>query len=363
MRVDPMAATSHVFVIAEAGSNWRVGSADRDREMSRALIRIAAEAGADAVKFQTFRARDVYVADAGPSEYLAELGIKRSINAIFEDLEMPYDMIGEMAAYSAEQGIEYMSTPFSVADAAAVDPHVRRHKVASYEINHVRLLEALAGTGKPLIVSTGAASDEDIVFAMATLQGAGAKDITLLQCTASYPAPIESLNLRVIPWLTERFGVPAGLSDHSRDPIVGPTAAVALGARVIEKHFTMDNRLPGPDHAFAIEPEELMAMVRSIRAAEQALGSPGKDIQPDEAELRRFAVRSIQAVTDIAEGQSLVEGENVDVLRPGRRSAGMHPKYLDSLIGRRAVRAIAAGDGVCEDDVQPPITRSKTMPR
>jgi sialic acid synthase SpsE len=350
-----VSTSTHVFVIAEAGSNWRVGSPERDRQMARTLIRIAVDAGADAIKFQTFRSSDVYVVDAGPSDYLADLGISRSINAIFEDLEMPYEMIGELAQYSREQNIEFMSTPFSIADAAAIDPHVKRHKVASYEINHVRLLQALAATGKPLIVSTGAASEEDIVFGMGTLRDAGAQDITLLQCTARYPAPLESLNLQVIPWLTERFGVPAGLSDHSRDPIAGPAAAVALGARVIEKHFTVDNRLPGPDHAFAIEPEELTAMVRSIRATEQVVGDSSKGIQSHEAELRRFAVRAIQAITDIAEGEPLVEGKNIDVLRPGKRSAGMHPRYLDSLIDRRASRAIAAGDGVSEDDVHPPL--------
>jgi N-acetylneuraminate synthase len=358
-----MSKPLHVFVIAEAGSNWRVGSLDRDRQMSRTLIRIAVDAGADAVKFQTFRARDTYAKDAGPSDYLAELGIDRSINAIFEDLEMPYEMIGELAEYCREQGIEFMSTPFSVSDAEAVDPHVARHKVASYEINHVRLLRALAATGKPLIVSTGAASEEDIAFGVETLRDAGARDLTLLQCTARYPAPLESLNLRVIPWLSERFGVAAGLSDHSRDPIVGPTAAVALGARVVEKHFTVDNRLPGPDHAFAIEPEELVAMVRSVRATEQVLGDDMKSIQSHEAELRRFAVRAIQAVTDIAVGEPLVEGLNIDVLRPGRRAAGMHPRYLDSLIDRRAGRAIAAGDGVGEDDVQPPLSRAEASPR
>jgi sialic acid synthase SpsE len=358
-----MSAPRHVFVIAEAGSNWRVGSTDRDRQMARTLIRIAVDAGADAVKFQTFRARDTYVQDAGPSDYLAELGINRSINAIFEDLEMPYEMIGELAEYCREQGIEFMSTPFSISDAAAIDPHVVRHKVASYEINHVRLLQALAGTRKPLIVSTGAASEEDIAFGVETLRDAGASDLTLLQCTARYPAPLESLNLQVIPWLSERFGVLAGLSDHSRDPIVGPTAAVALGARVVEKHFTVDNRLPGPDHAFAIEPDELVAMVRSIRATEQVLGDDAKGIQPQEAELRRFAVRAIQAVTDIAVGEPLVEGMNVDILRPGKRAAGMHPRHIDSLTDRRSARAIAAGDGVREDDVEPPLSQAKTVQR
>jgi sialic acid synthase SpsE len=358
-----MTKSPHVFVIAEAGSNWRAGSSDRDRQMARTMIRIASDAGADAVKFQTFRARDVYVADAGQSDYLADLGIKRSINAIFEDLEMPYDLIGELAEYSRDLDVEFMSTPFSVADAAAIDPHVKRHKVASYEINHVRLLQALAATGKPLIMSTGAASEDDIAFGMETLRGAGAQDITLLQCTAKYPAPLESLNLRIIPWLAERFGVPAGLSDHSRDPITGPAAAVALGARVIEKHFTVDNRLPGPDHAFAIEPDELEAMVRSIRATEQVLGDKAKGTEPYEAELRRFAVRAIQATTDIAPGEPLIEGKNIDVLRPGTRAAGMHPRYLGELTDHRAGRAIAAGDGVGEDDVQPPLNRAEVPAR
>jgi sialic acid synthase SpsE len=336
----------HVFVIAEAGSNWRVGAPDRDLQMARALVDAAAAAGADAVKFQTFRARDTYVAEAGASDYLAAIGIERSINEIIADLEMPYEMLGEIAAHCESAGIEFMSTPFSVADTDAVDPHVRRHKVASYEINHVRLLQRLAATGKPLLISTGAATEEDIDFSMTTVRDAGAQDVTLLQCTASYPAPPESLNLAVIPWLSARFGVPAGFSDHSRDPIVGPVAAVAMGATVIEKHFTIDNRLPGPDHAFAIEPKELAAMVNAIRSAELARGDGVKVVGPQEIELRDFAVRAIQATRDIEPGDLFIEGDNIDVLRPGKRSIGLHPRYLDSLKGRRAARHIAAGEGL-----------------
>jgi N-acetylneuraminate synthase len=353
-----MSDAMHVFVVAEAGSNWRMGTPDRDRQMARALVDVAVEAGADAVKFQTFRARDTYVVDAGASDYLAELGIHRSINDILMDLEMPYELLGDIAAHCEHVGIEFMSTPFSVADAEAVDPHVRRHTVASYEIGHVRLLQWLAATGKPLIISTGAATEDDIVFCVTTVREAGARDVTLLQCTSNYPAPPESLNLTVIPWLSQRFGVPAGFSDHSRDPIVGPVAAVALGATVIEKHFTIDNRLPGPDHPFALEPEELTAMVRAIRAAEQARGDGAKKVQSHERELKRFAVRTIQATLDLAPGDPLVEGKNIDVLRPGNRSSGMHPRYLDALRGRRAARHIAAGEGVRLEDVLPPIAES-----
>ena len=350
-----MTAAGGVFVIAEAGSNWRVGTDDTDRQMAQALVRVAVDAGADAVKFQTFRAGEVYVADAGQSEYLSELGIKRSINDIFEDLEMPYDLVGEIAGYCGEQGIEFMSTPFSVVDADAVDPHVRRHKVASYEINLVRLLQRLAAARKPLLISTGAATVDDIEFSLKTVRDAGAEDITLLQCTSSYPAPPESLNLTAIPWMRERFGLPVGLSDHSRDPLVGPVSAVALGATVIEKHFTIDNRLPGPDHAYALEPEELTAMVQAVRAAEQVRGDGVKAVGSHEMELRRFAVRAIQATRDIEPGDAIVEGDNVDVLRPGKRSSGMHPRHLDTLQGRHATRHIPAGEGIRPGDVLPPI--------
>lgn len=350
-----MSDSRHVFVIAEAGSNWRMGTPDRDRQMARALVNIAVEAGADAVKFQTYRARNTYVAGAGASDYLADLGIHREINEIFEDLEMPYELVGEIAGYCQDAGIEFMSTPFSVEDADAVDPYVARHKVASYEINHVRLLQRLAGAGKPLIISTGAATEDDIEFCLRIVREAGAVDITLLQCTSNYPASPGSLNLSVIPWLAERFGVSAGFSDHSRDPIVGPVAAVALGATVVEKHFTIDNRLPGPDHAFAVEPPELVGMVRAIRTAEQARGDGVKAVGPEETELRRFAVRAIQATRDLEPGDPLVEGDNIGVLRPGKRLAGMHPRYLDALRGRTAGRHIPTGDGIGLGDVVPPV--------
>ncbi len=332
-----------VFVIAEAGSNWRMGSPTRDLEMATRLIDVAADAGADAIKFQTYRARTVYVQDAGTSAYLAAGGEQRSINDIFEDLEMPYDMIPTLAQHAEAVGLEFMSTPFSLEDFAAVDPYVSRHKVASYEICHVRLIQAAARSGKPVIMSTGAAQPADIEFGVASARQAGARDITLLQCTASYPAPPESLNLLAIPWLRDRFDVAAGLSDHSVDPVLAPTVAVALGATVVEKHFTLDRRLPGPDHPFALEPDELARMVQAIRSAAAALGVPGKEISDAEAELRAFAVRAIHATREVHAGEPLVEGQNIDVLRPGERTPGLHPRYLDALAGRRASRDIGAG--------------------
>ena len=351
--------SDRVFVIAEAGSNWRAGSTDRDRDQAHALIDAAARAGADAVKFQTFRAKDTYVPDAGASDYLSDSGIRRPINDVFADLEMPYEMLGELAAYCESAGIELMSSAFSVADAQAVDPHVVRHKVASYEINHVRLLQYLSRTGKPLIMSTGAATVEEIQFGVDTVREAGATNLTLMQCTARYPAPPDSLNVRAIPWLRQRFGVPTGLSDHSLEPLTAPVAAVALGATAIEKHFTLDRTLSGPDHGFAIEPDELRAMVRAIRSVESALGDEVKAVAPEENELRRFAVRAVQATVNLRPGDALIEGVNFDILRPGKRTAGMHPRHVAVLSGRRVARPIAAGDGIGRDDVDPPVRDSR----
>ena len=195
--------------------------------MARALIDAAADAGADAVKFQTYRADTTYAPNAGASEYLAAAGIDEPILDLFRDLEMPYELVPELAAYAAERGIEFMSSPFSLADLAAVDPHVRIHKVASFEISDTRLLEGVARTGKPVVVSTGASGPDDIETALEVLRENGAGPVCLLQCTSSYPAPPESLNLDVIPSLAGRFRLPVGLSDHSEDPVVAPVAAVA----------------------------------------------------------------------------------------------------------------------------------------
>ncbi len=255
-------------------------------EMAKALIDVAAQSKADAVKFQTFKPGKVYVPNAGKSEYLSEAGIKKPITEIFKDLSMPYSMLPELAAYAKGRGILFMSSVFSVESAEAVNPYVKIHKNASYEITHSRLIKFLAETGKPLVMSTGGADCEDIKWALNHFYQNGGKKIVLMQCTAKYPAPINTLNLRAIPELIKKFNVPVGLSDHSRDPIVGPVGAVALGAAVIEKHFTLHNRLPGPDHSFALTPGELEKMVKAIRSCEQALGTGQKEPQAEEQELR-----------------------------------------------------------------------------
>lgn len=341
-----------VFIIAEAGSNWRAGAPRRDMRQAMALIEVAAEAGADAVKFQTYRADTVYVPNAGDSDYLSDAGIKDSIIDIFEDLSMPYEMIPELAQYCDKCGVEFMSTPFSIADAEAVDPYVKTHKIASYEISHIRLIEYAARSGKPLVMSTGGANHDEIQWALDHFLACGGEDITLMQCTAKYPAPLSSLNLLAIRDLIRKYNVPAGLSDHSRDPVTGPVGAVALGASVIEKHYTLHNMLPGPDHAFAVTPDELGCMVRAIRNMEDALGGGGKVIHDDELELRHYAQRALQATTDIKKGDTLAEGVNIDILRPGKQRQGLHPRCLRRVEGRRATRDIPLGDGLIDGDFE-----------
>jgi len=338
------------FIIAEAGSNWRMGTPQRDMAMGRALIDVAVEAGADAVKFQTYRPETVYVETAGTSDYLSKAGIKEDILDIFRDLAMPYEMVPELAAYCRELKIHFMSSPFSPDDFAAVDPYVEIHKIASYEISHIRLIELAARSGKPLVMSTGASNEEDIAWAIGHFRAHGGGELAVLQCTASYPAPLESLNLRVIPWIKERFDVVSGLSDHSREPTIAPVAAVVLGARVIEKHYTLDNRLPGPDHSFALLPDELKALVDNIRAVEKVLGSGVKNVQPVEGELASYARRGLQAIRQLAAGERLKENENFTILRPGKQPLGAHPRYIDRVEGRRLKRDLAVGEGIALDD-------------
>jgi len=338
----------HTFIIAEAGSNWKCGTFDEDLQRAKDLIKVASKAGADAVKFQTYKAETVYVPDAGKSEYLSEHGIKQNINDIIEHLSMPYEMIPKLAEICKEENILFMSTPFSVEDAKQIDKFVQIHKVASFEINHIHLLEFLASTKKPIIISTGASTYDEIDFAINLLKEKGNDKISLLQCTSKYPAPIEALNLSVIPKMKERYSIPVGLSDHSLDPIIAPIMMVGLGGTIIEKHFTLDRNLPGPDHSFALIPEELNYMVKSIRNAERAKGTGEKKVLKEELELQRFAKRSLQAIKNISKGEVLRKGENFDLLRPGNKSRGLDARLLGKVNGKKSVKNIKAGEGITD---------------
>jgi sialic acid synthase SpsE/spore coat polysaccharide biosynthesis protein SpsF (cytidylyltransferase family) len=316
-----------VFVIAEAGSNWMGSDAF-------ALIDAAAEAGADAVKFQIFR---------GPTTWAA-------IPDGFEAAQVDYERIPEWATHCEKRGIEFMASYFSEEDFVAVDPFVKRHKIASPELHHPRLLEAAARSGKPTYLSTGLATRSEIEWALDIFDRAGGRDLTLLQCTVAYPTPPESVNLLTLPSLAEQFGRPVGLSDHTLDSVVAPVGAVALGATVIEKHFTLDRGLTGPDHFYAIEPDELKRMIEAIRLAEQMRGSREKGIAAAEAPLLHFAKRAVHATQKVRRGEPLKEGVNIALLRSGKQRPGIHARHLSQIEGNRATRDLRVGKGIQQGD-------------
>jgi len=335
----------NTFVIAEAGSNWKKGKYEEDLKEAKMLIDVASDADADAVKFQTFEAKSLYAHNAGHSDYLEKNGITENVNQMFDRLSMPKKMIPELAEHCEEKGILFMSTPFSVKDAQQIDPFTKIYKIASYEINHVRLLEFIASTLKPVIISTGASTYEDIDFALSLIKKHHDK-IAILQCTAKYPAPFETMNLSVIPNLKNKYNCPVGLSDHSTDPIISPLTAIGFGASIIEKHFTINKNSMGPDHKFALEPHELKLMLEHIRKADKTRGNSEKKIIDEEKELKKFATRSLQAIKNIEKGEILKEGGNFDVLRPGNQKRGLDAKFLLEVNGKKSTQYVKEGEGI-----------------
>jgi N,N'-diacetyllegionaminate synthase len=336
---------THIFIIAEAGSNWKCGSYEEDLNQSKNLIKYAAKAGADAVKFQIYRPETTYVSNPGGSK---SLSYSENIDTIFEKHAMPYDMIPKLVEFCKEENILFMASSFSVEDAKAINPFTKIHKVASFEINHIKLLEFLATTKKPILVSTGSSNYDEIDFCVNILKENGCDEIILLQCTSKYPCSIESLNLSVIPKMKSKYNLPIGFSDHSTDPIIAPLVSIGLGSTVIEKHFTIDKNLSGPDHSFALTPDELKQMIDSIRNAELAYGTGKKEILQEELETRKFAKRSLQAITDISKGDILELGLNFDILRPGDRIRGLDARFLFNMNGKKSKLDISKGDGINE---------------
>jgi N-acetylneuraminate synthase len=331
------------FVIAEAGSNH-----NGNIETAKKLIDVAVNAGADAVKFQTFRAEDMYVEDSGEVEYLDD---DRSIYDIIESMEMPHEWIPKLHDYCSEQGIYFLSTPFDEQSAEVLSEYVPAWKIASYTSSHHPFLRELAGSDKPLIMSTGAHELNEVRESVKVLENAGVSGLALLQCVAAYPTPLEDINVKVVETLADEFSVPAGLSDHTLDPVIAPAAAVALGANIVEKHFTLDKSMEGPDHQFALEPDQLTEMVTAIRDTEAALGTGEKFVLDVESELHDKARRAVHAVTDITAGEELTT-EKVKILRPGDQDAGLHPKFYDEILGTTAARDIQRSAGLQWDDIE-----------
>lgn len=335
-----------VYVIAEAGSNH-----NRDLGTAFQLIEVAAEAGADAVKFQTYTAEGLYSIKTPTMSYLEDDGLvdeDETVWDLIKRIQIPWEWHDQLASKADEVGIDFLSTPF---EEAAVDVlesvGVPAYKTASYEINHLPLLERCAKTGKPLLVSTGMASMGDIERALDTLNEAGADQVLLMHCAINYPPSFADLNLRAIETMRRAFQVPVGWSDHT----MGHTAdvvAVALGACAVEKHFTLDRDQEGPDHPFAVEPDELAAMVEAIREAEASLGSPVKRVTEAEAEMYRLGRRSLVASRDLRAGHA-IEREDIAVKRPGY---GIPVHEMNIVVGRTTDRDVEADDILQWEDLK-----------
>jgi N,N'-diacetyllegionaminate synthase len=331
------------FVIAEAGVNH-----DGSVERALRLIEVAAEAGADAVKFQTFRAESL-VSTATPRAAYQErnLGAGDQLSML-RALELAEDAYPALYRRCGELGVEFMSTPFDAASAAMLAKlGMRRVKIASGEITNLPLLRELAALGRPLILSTGMSTLDEVAEAVRALESA-ADRLTLLHCTSNYPADPEEVNLRAMTTLRDAFGLPVGYSDHTLGTAIS-VAAVALGATVIEKHFTLDRGAPGPDHKASLEPQDLARMVREIRSIEAALGDGVKAPAPSEMAVREVARRSVTLVRAVQAGEALGAAD----LALRRPATGIPPRDLERVIGRRAARKLEAGDVLRWEDLQP----------
>jgi N,N'-diacetyllegionaminate synthase len=326
---------NRVYVIAEAGVNHN-GSLD----LARKLVLAAKQAGADAVKFQTFKAERVAQSDAPKADYqLRNTDRAESQIEMLRKLELPDAAHTELIALCRKTEIEFLSTPYNEEDIdflAALG--VNALKLASIHCVEPHLLRYAARSGRHLLVSTGMATLAEVDEAVKAIRSTGHEDFTLLQCTTNYPSRVADANLRTIPLLRERYQCAVGYSDHTQSD-TSCIAAVALGATMIEKHFTLDKTLPGPDHTSAAEPAEFAALVRKIRATEAALGSGIKE--PCEAEMENATNmrRSLVARRDIAAGEVITEA----ALTCRRPANGLSPRVVDEIVGRQAVVAIPAG--------------------
>ncbi|WP_420403659.1 pseudaminic acid synthase [Nisaea sp.] len=339
----PVGPDQPPYVVAEMSGN-------HNGEIGRALALIdaARAAGADAVKIQTYRADTITIDHDGP-EFVIEKGLwaGRRLFELYEEAHTPWEWHEELFAHARKIGITLFSAPFDPTAVALLQGlDCPAYKIASPEIVDIDLIERCARTGKPLIISTGMASFEEIEEAVAAARGAGAEEILVLHCISGYPTPFDQANLATIPDLAERLDVAIGLSDHTMDTVVAE-AAVAMGAVLVEKHFTLRRADGGVDSAFSLEPEELAVLVRNLRAVFDARGKP--NYRPTDAEKEMLAMRrSLYVVADVAAGEVLTEA-HVRSIRPAN---GLPPKYLSQVLGKRATRALRRGEPLAGDMVQ-----------
>jgi N-acetylneuraminate synthase len=330
----PIGAGYPVYIIAEMSANH-----GQRLDQAAELVRAAKACGADAVKLQTYTP-DTLTLDCDNECFRIHgtLWSGRTLYDLYREAFTPWDWQPGLKEMAGELGIDLFSTPF---DESAVEfleaMGVPAHKIASFENGDIGLLRKIAATGKPILASTGMATLAEIDELVRTVRAAGGKQLALLKCTSAYPAPPEEMNLRTIPHLSEAFSLPVGLSDHSPG-IAAPIAAVALGACIIEKHFTLSRAAGGPDSAFSLEPAEFTAMVQGVRAAEKMIGRVDYGLSAAEEKSRVFR-RSLFVVKAVRAGERF-NADNVRSIRPGY---GLHTRYLDEVLGRAASRDIERG--------------------
>lgn len=331
------------YIIAEIGSNY-----NGDLETAKKMIDIAKEHGVDAVKFQIFKEKTLYPPEAGIVDYLK---IKKTINQLVIENEVPNEYHKELLEYCNTVGITYLCTPTDESLADYLDEiGVGGFKIASYALTHIPLVKHIAKKKKPIILSTGSSSLAEIAEAVRVIREAGNEKLILLQCVSQYPADIKYTNINVIKTLKTSFQLPSGMSDHSKDPFIVPYASVAIGADVIEKHFTLDRMQNGPDHSYAIEPNELKQLVYGIRSVEDAMGTYEKYVTKVETELRDFAHQSVFSTKELKPG-SYVSYDNSAILRPGKKEPGIEPKYYEKIIGARLLEVVNKGEPIKWTDI------------
>lgn len=318
-----------VLIIAEAGVNH-----NGDINLARQLVDKAKEAGADIIKFQTFKLDSIVSKFAEMADYQKDnIGIVESQKEMLKKITLPYEAFLELYKYCNKKEIQFLSTPFDIGSIHFLNDMVPFWKIPSGEVTNYPYLVEIAKTGKPVIMSTGMCELQEIDEAIKVLKTNGTSDITLLHCNTQYPTPYKDVNLRAMETLRNRYKVKVGYSDHTKG-IEVPIAAVALGAEVIEKHFTLDKKLPGPDHKASLEPNELAAMVSSIRNIEETLGSPIKIVSDSERENIAIARKSIVAAKNIKKGEVLTI-DNLTTKRPG---TGISPMRWNDVLGSKAIR-------------------------
>ena len=317
--------TSPVFIIAELSANHN-GSMETAIE----TIKAAKRAGADAIKFQTYTA-DTITIDSNKEDFIIKGTIweGKNLHQLYQEAYTPWEWHEELFAAAKKEGLICFSSPF---DKTAVDflenLNAPAYKIASFEITDIPLIEYVASKGKPVIISTGIATNEDIELALDACYRMGNREVSLLKCTSSYPAPIEEANMIMVKDMAERYGVITGLSDHTMGSTV-PVVATCFGAKIIEKHFILDRSIGGPDASFSMDEKEFGDMVKAVREAEKAIGFVDYSLTEKQNKGKNFS-RSLYIVKDIKSGEIITE-ENVRSIRPG---FGLHPKYFKEILGK-----------------------------